>query len=168
MHPWHEPGKVHVLDELARNDPLVYCHTPRVCWNTWVQSSCTLIINWPCFIYYRSFSNFSPQWSLFLWKDVLTLIWSCIFQWWFVATGATYSVEQPEQRTGSQTAAWWRHVGQFEPAVPPGIVGLHGGQGMLLISEQRRGNSEWVDALFKKKRKKYTAEKDQREKRPVI
>lgn len=61
MHPWHEPGKVHVLDELARNDPLVYCHTPRVCWNTWVQSSCTLIINWPCFILLSIIQSFFPS-----------------------------------------------------------------------------------------------------------
>lgn len=33
--------------------------------------------------------------------------------WWDDITGATYSVEQSKQRTGSQTAAWRAHVSQF-------------------------------------------------------
>lgn len=55
-------------------------------------------------------------------------------------TDATYSVEQSKQSAGSQTAAWSSHVSQFYPDIPPGIEGLHGGQRMLPVSEDRTDN----------------------------
>lgn len=55
-------------------------------------------------------------------------VFKIAFHWWFDIIDATYSVEQSKQRTGSQAAAWRRHVSQFDPDIPPGIISLHGGQ----------------------------------------
>lgn len=53
----------------------------------------------------------------------------------------TYSVEEPKEHTGSQAAAGRAHVGQLQPDVPPGIISLQGGQGMLPVAEERNGGS---------------------------
>lgn len=59
-------------------------------------------------------------------------------------TDATYSVEQSKQCAGSQTTAWHPHVSQFYPHIPPWIVGLHGCQRMLPVSEQTKESSDWL------------------------
>lgn len=59
-------------------------------------------------------------------------------------TDATYSVEQSKQCASSQTTAWRPHVSQFYPHIPPWIVGLHGCQRMLPVSEQTKESSDWL------------------------
>lgn len=66
------------------------------------------------------------------------------FNWWFDRSGATYSVEQSKQRTGSQTTAWRLHVSQFNPDITPRIISLHQSQWMLLVSEQRQRHGKWA------------------------